>query len=67
MLKVSQAAMDDACRPAGYSRSEIVLLDQQSALAGAGTLARDSHPIDAASDDHHLKVLPFQRGSRFYG
>jgi hypothetical protein len=67
MLQVSEAAMDDACRPAGHSRSEIVLLDQQSALAGAGTLARDSHSIDAASDDYHLKVLSFQRGSRFYG
>jgi hypothetical protein len=67
MLEIAQTTMNDACRPAGHPRGEIVLLDQQSALAGAGALARDSHSIDAAADDHHLKVLAFQRGSRFYG
>jgi hypothetical protein len=66
MLEVSQAAVNDAGGPASNARGKIVLFDEQSALSGAGTLARDGHSIDAAADDHHMKVLAFQRGSRFY-
>ena len=65
VLEVAQAAVNDASRPAGDARGEIVLLDQQSALAGAGALARHGDAVNAAADDHHLKVLAFQGGSRF--
>ncbi len=67
VLEVAQAAVNDSSGPAGHARGEIVLFDEQSALSGAGTLARDGYSVDAAADDHHVKVLAFQRGSRFYG
>jgi len=66
MLQVSQAAMDHASGAAGNSGAEVVLLEDQSALAGAGTLARDGDSVDSAADDHHVKMLGFQRGSRLY-
>jgi len=59
--------MNDAGRPAGNARAEVVLLDEQRALSGAGALARDRHSIDTPADDHHVKVLAFQRRSGFYG
>ena len=66
MLEVSQAAVNDARGPASHPRGEIVLFEQKRALSGAGTLARDGDSVDATADDHHMKVLAFQRGSRFY-
>jgi hypothetical protein len=61
VLQVPQSAVDDAGGTAGYSRSEIILFDEQRVFSGASTLPRHSHAIDAAPDNHDLKVLTFQR------
>ena len=60
MFKVAQTAVDDASGSAGYTRAEVVLLNQQGALAGAGTLARNGDSIDPSTDDHDVKVLAFE-------
>ena len=64
MLKVTQPAVDDASGTAGYSRGEIILLDQQRVLARASALPRHSYAVDAPANHHHLKVLAFDRRSR---
>jgi len=60
MFKVAQTAVDDASGSAGYTRAEVVLLNQQGALAGAGTLARDRDSIDPSTNDYYMKVLAFE-------
>ena len=67
VLQVAQAAVNDAGGAAGDAGGEIVLLDQQGAFAGAGAFARHGDAVDAAADDHHLKVLAFQGGPGFDG
>src|SRR5215472_8658939 len=52
--------MNDARRPAGGSRSKIVLLHHQGALARAGALPRDRNTIDATADHDDLEALAFQ-------
>ena len=61
MFEIAQAAVNDARRSAGHAGGEIVLLDQQRALAGAGALARHGHAVNAAANDHHMEMLPIQR------
>ncbi len=60
VFEVAQAAVNDPGRTAGDARGKIVLLDQESALSGARTLACDSHAIDATADHNYVKVLAFQ-------
>ena len=67
VLEVTESTVDDASGAAGDARRKIVLFDQQSAFAGHGALPRDCHAVDAATNDHHVEVLVFQRGSRFHG
>jgi hypothetical protein len=63
VLQITQAAVNDARGAAGYSRSEVILLDQQGMFARAGALPRYSDAIDAAANHHYLKVLAFQGSS----
>ena len=67
MLKVAQATMNDAGRAAGNARGEVILLQEKRALSGARTFAGDGDAVYAASDDHHVEVLAFERGSGFQG
>ena len=66
MFQVTQAAMNNARGAAGNPGGEIILLDQQSALAGAGALPRHRDAIDAAPDDDNLESLAFQGSARLY-
>ena len=63
MLEVSQAAMNDAGGAAGDARGEVILLQQKRAFAGARTFTGDGDAVYAASDDHHVEVLAFERRS----
>ena len=67
MLQVSQAAMNDARGTARNARGEVILLQQKRAFSGARTFPCDGGTVDAASDDHHVEVLAFERGSGFQG
>src|ERR1700722_4340311 len=66
VFEITNPAVDNAGRAAGNSRGEVVLFDKQRALAGPGALTGNGDAIDAAADDHHLKMLRFQGWSRFY-
>jgi len=65
VFQIAKSTVNDASGTAGNPGAEIVLFEQQNALAGTGTLSCHGHAVDAASDDHHMEVLPFQRWSRF--
>ena len=52
--------MNDAGGATGDAGGKIVLLDEQSALAGAGAFAGHGYAVDASADHHHLEVLAFQ-------
>ena len=67
MLQVAQAAVNDARGAAGNPRGEVILLEQKRAFSGARAFTGDGDAIDAASDDHHVEVLAFERGSGFQG
>src|SRR5437868_228501 len=63
MLQVSQPAVNNAGGPAGSAAGEIILLQQQRALARARALARDGDAIDAAADHRHIEALAVEGGS----
>lgn len=65
MFEVAQAAVDDARGAASHTRSEVILLNQQSALTGAGTLTCDGNAIDSPADDYNVEVLAVERSSGF--
>jgi len=65
VFEIAQSAVDDARGAAGHTRCEVILLDQQSALARAGTLTRDGNTVDSPADDHNVKVLAVERRSGF--
>lgn len=67
MLEVAKTAMNDASGPASDARGEVVLLDQQRALSGASAFPSYGDPVDASSDDDHMKVLAIQCRSGFDG
>jgi hypothetical protein len=67
MFEISQAAVNDAGGTASHAGGEVILLNQESAFAGTCTFASDCDPVDAAPDDHHVKVLAFERRSGFEG
>jgi len=56
MLKITKSAMDDAGGAAGGSGREVVLFDQQDALAVAGTLPRDGRSVDTAANNDDVEV-----------
>src|SRR5215467_4123008 len=57
MLQVTQSAMDDPGGTAGGAGGEIILLNQQRALAPLGTLTRNGDTVDAAADHQNVKAL----------
>src|ERR1700722_15102007 len=67
VLEIAQTAVDDARGTAGDAGGEVVLLDQKSALAGAGAFAGDRDSVNAAADHDHVEVLAVDGGARFYG
>ncbi|OLE14703.1 MAG: hypothetical protein AUG89_00860 [Acidobacteria bacterium 13_1_20CM_4_56_7] len=67
MLQISQATMNDAGGAARNAGGEVILLQQKGALSGARTFTGDRYAVYATSDDHHVEVLAFERGSGFQG
>jgi hypothetical protein len=58
--------VNDACRSAGHSTTEVILFHQQGALSGAGTLPRHSHAVDSSADHHAVAVLAVQPGALIF-
>jgi hypothetical protein len=61
MFQVAQTTMNEASGTAGGTGGKVMLLQQQRGSAGAGALARDRNPIDAAADNGNVEALSVQR------
>src|ERR1051326_97110 len=57
VLQVPQPAVDNTRGAAGGAAREVVLLNQQDALAPASALTRDCDAVDAAANDQNVKDL----------
>ena len=68
MFQITQSAVNDASGSAGGAGREIVLLNQQRALAPLRTLPSNSDAVDAAADYQNVKslVLRLNRAAHAY-
>jgi hypothetical protein len=62
VFQIPQSTMNDSCRTARGSRSEVSLFDEKRASSRASALSRYRNPVDPAANHDQLELPGFQGG-----